>query len=40
MSLENFHSYECGRKFTIYTDHLSNTLLWTTKNHQKREKNI
>jgi hypothetical protein len=27
MSLENFHSYECGRKFTIYTDHLSNTLL-------------
>jgi hypothetical protein len=28
MSVEQFHSYVYGRKFTIYTDHLPNTLLW------------
>ncbi len=28
MSVEHFHSYVYGRKFTIYTDHLPNTLLW------------
>ena len=28
MSVEHFYSYVYGRKFTIHTDHLPNTLLW------------
>ena len=31
MTVENFHLYLYGRKFTIYTDHLPLTWIWTKK---------
>ena len=31
MTVENFHQYLYGRKFTIYTDHLPLTRIWIKK---------
>ena len=36
MTVENFHLYLYGRKFTIYTDHLPLTWIWTKKNPHPR----
>ena len=39
MAVEHFHTYLYGKKFTIYTDHLPNTLLVTKSNpHQRVER--
>ena len=36
MTVENFQLYLYGRKFTIYTDHLPLTWIWTKKNPHPR----
>jgi hypothetical protein len=38
MAVEHFHTYLYGKKFTIYTDHLPNTVLVTKANPHHRVK--
>ena len=39
MAVEHFHTYVYGKTFTIYTDHLPNTVVWNkTKPHPRVER--